>query len=228
MKGQFSVEFIIDVSIILVLVAFLVFFFSNFANANTIAATMSSVCSQVAQSINAVASSGGLSMVQSLPLLNTTGNEPYNISVSDGVIIIHLIQTSSKPLALIANTNTVSCGSNTRATANESFLMSNLAVFQNGTTINLAYLSGNYTIIVGSSRSSSTYPITIDGGGFVGNSSFSLLYPNGTSSIISYYQAQFVYNSTLLIASLSSGNYNFYLKELSNPLVSVSLPLVKS
>lgn len=231
MRAQFSVEFVLDVSFIIAIVAFIAVFFANTANINYGAASMNTICQQIAQTINAVSNSGGLTRIQHLNLLNLSGLQglqSYNVSISRGVIIIYLTTTSSKPLALITNTNIVSCGSDTLATANESFLASNLAVFKNQSAVDLAYLAGNYTFISGPTKSATTYPVTIDGGGFVGNASFSLLYPNGTEQVLKYYTAPFIYNSTALVGSLSTGNYNFYLTELSNSYIYVTLPLAKN
>ncbi len=228
MKAQFSLEFVLDVSFIIVIIAFLVLFFANFTNTNPTANAMNALCSQITQEIDLVSNSGGLSTVQYLNLLNTSSPQHYNISMSGGVVIIHVVSTSSKPLALVANTNTISCGADTLATANESFLLSNLAIFQNDSLVDLEYLSPNYTLIIGSSHSTSTYPVTIDGGGFAGNASFSLAYPNGTIEILHYETGPFAYNSSPLISALSAGNYVFSLTELSNPSISVTLPLAKS
>ena len=44
MRGQFSFEFVIDVGIALIIVAFIVVFFTSISNTNSRAVTMSGVC----------------------------------------------------------------------------------------------------------------------------------------------------------------------------------------
>lgn len=233
MRSQFSLEFVIDVSFVLVIVAFLVVFFATFTNTNQSTNVMNAMCSEISQSMNTVSNSGGLSTVQYLGLLNLSAGKMYNISVSNGIIIIQAVSVSSRAQALVANTNVVSCGADTMATANESFLSSNLAVYSNDSLVNLAYLSPNYTSISGSTKTIETYPLTLNGGGFSGNSSLSLTYPNGTTTVIAYKQQPFTFNvsdpsSPTCICNLQTGNYVFSLKELNNPSVYVTFPLSKT
>jgi hypothetical protein len=181
---------------------------------------MSNICVQIANGINTVVASGGLQVVSYIPLLNNTAFQNYNISVSDGVIVIYLLSSNGVPAALISNTNVVSCGANTLATANESFGLSNLAIYQNNSAVELAYLYGNYT--------NSAYPLNVHGGGFSGNTSLYLVYPNQARRLLAYETSPFSYNSAILIEGLPTGNYQFYASELSNSAVAVSLPFSKT
>ena len=220
MRSQFSIEFVIDVSFILVIIAFLIVFFVSFSNTHSSASSMSNICAQIANGINTVVASGGLPVVSYIPLLNNTAFQNYNISVSDGVIVIYLLSSNGVPAALISNTNVVSCGANTLATANESFGLSNLAIYQNNSAVELAYLYGNYT--------NSAYPLNVHGGGFSGNTSLYLVYPNQTRRLLAYETSPFSYSSAILIEGLPTGNYQFYASALSNSVVAVSLPFSKT
>jgi hypothetical protein len=70
--------------------------------------------------------------------------------------------------------------------------------------------------------------VTIDAGGFSTNASFSLTYPNGTTTLIAYEQQPFVYNTSMEINSLPSGNYIFSLVSVSNPSIYTNLPIAKT
>ncbi len=230
MRGQFSIELVIDVSFILIIVAFLVIFFSSFLNTNSSAVTMSSVCNQIALGINTVSSSNGFSSIQYIPLLNNTKQASYNISVSNGIVVIELVGTDGKPVsALVANTNVVSCGADTRATANETFGLSNLAAYQNeNSTLELAYLYGDYSepLIL----NNSAYPLTIYGGGFSGKVSLYLVYANGIATLLSDNESGkgFNYSSLSKIEALPTGTYQFYAQENLNSAIHVSLPFSKT
>ena len=221
MRAQSSLEYVLDVSVVIVIVAFLLTFFSAFTNPHTNAAVMSNLCSVIAQSINSVANGGGFSSVVYSPLLNMTTFRNYNISVSNGVVLIYLLSSTGKiPNALIANTNIISCGANTRLTNNESFKLSNLALYKYNNVVNLAYLYANY--------SSSNIPIELFGGGFSGNVTLYLAYPNSTMSFIATNPSPFSYNSTDAVAVLPPGSYSFYAQDSNNRGVHVILPFVKS
>jgi uncharacterized protein YpmB len=91
MRGQFSVEFVIDLSFVIGIVAFIAVFFANVANINYAAVSMNSICTQIAQGINSVSNSGGLSTVTDLDLLNMSnlqGVQSYNVSISKGIKIV--------------------------------------------------------------------------------------------------------------------------------------------
>jgi hypothetical protein len=220
MRAQFSIEFVIDVSIILVLVIFLIVFFSTFGNTHYNAAVMNSVCSEIAQGINLVTSSGSFPVVQYVPLLNDTAFNSYNISVSDGIIIIYLQPSGGRPASLIANTNVVSCGANTRNTDNESFGLSNLAIYKNSTGIAIAYLYSNST--------NNTFPTTVYGGGFPGGAVLYLKSPGGIMTTLAYELSSFVYTNATYIETLSAGSYKFYAQSEQDPSIKVALPFTKS
>ncbi len=226
MRGQFSVEFVIDVSFILIIVAFLIVFFASFVNTDPSVVTMNTMCNQISQGIDSASSSAGFSSTQYVSLINTTSQQFYNISVSNGIVIIELLGPNGKQPSLIANTNVVSCGADTRATANETFGLSNLVIYPNSSKIDLAYLYGNYS-------DDSAYPLTISGGGFSGNTSLYILYQNGTSSLLANYNPSeaasgFTYISLLKIETLPTGDYQFYAQEDLDNSIHVSLPFSKT
>ncbi len=223
MRGQFSIEFVIDVSFVLIIVAFLIVFFASFINTNSAAVSMNNICDQISQGINGVSSSGGLSSIQYVSLTNGTARQTYNVTVSDGIVIIYLLNSNGRSSALIANTNVVSCGADTRATANETFGFSNLAIYENSSNIELAYLYGNYS-------GNSAYPLSIRGGGFSGNASLYLVYSNGTSSLLNGTEPGkgFSYDSIALIQTLPAGSYQFYAEEGLDGSIHVSLPFSKT
>ena len=132
MRGQFSFEFVIDVGIALIIVAFIVVFFTSISNTNSRAVTMSGVCTLIADTINSVSNSPAPFSVDYLPLINETSFQNYTIQVSDGVIVIYLLQNSALPKSLVSNLNVVSCGADTKLTDTETFNFSNLAVAVKG------------------------------------------------------------------------------------------------
>ncbi|MCL5009883.1 MAG: hypothetical protein M1433_02825 [Candidatus Parvarchaeota archaeon] len=220
MNGQFSIEFVIDVSIILVLVIFLVVFFSTFGNTHYNAAVMNSLCTEIAQGINLAVSSNGFPVTQYIPAFNETPFNTYNISISNGIIIIFLESSGKTPSSLVSNTNVVSCGANTRDTANESFGLSNLAIYYNSTDVTAAYLYGNNT--------KDSFPTTVFGGGFPGATTLYLESTGRTPSVLAYEPSSFVYSNATLIDSLPPGQYEFYAQSEKNPQISVDLPFTKS
>lgn len=211
MRGQFSIEFLIDVSVILVIAAFIGIFFSQFLNPPNNATTMQNICSMVANSINSVSNYGGLSSVFYLPLLNLTQYGKYNISISHGIIIVANTNGNQR-------TNTVSCGSDTLATANESFTMSNLVLYSNGTIASAAYLYGNNGL---------SEPSQVYGGGFSSNVSLYLVEPNKTTIAVANESSTFTYTITLLLAGLPNGAYTLYARENAYPAITVYLPFSK-
>jgi hypothetical protein len=216
MRSQFSFEFVIDVAVALVIVAFLVVFFSSISNTNSKAVTMSGVCSLIADTINSVSNSPAPSSVDYLPLVNITSFQNYTISVSDGVIIIYLLHDGSIPSNLISNTNVVSCGADTTLTASETFNFSNLAVYRNSSVMTLAYLYANY--------STGFIPSFVYGGGFPSSVDFYISYPNGTTSLIKTEPSSFTYDIGLNTSFFTVGEYNLIAQSIQDPAVRVSLP----
>ncbi len=220
MRGQFSIEFVIDVSLMLVLVAFLVIFFSTLNDTHYNAAVMNSMCSEIAQGINIAASSTSFSLVQYVPILNNTIFKSYNISVSNGILIIYLQSVAGIPASFVANTNIVSCGTATRNTDNESFGLSDLAVYQNSTGIAIAYLYTNSSSIVS--------PATVFGGGFPGATLLYLESPGGVMTVLANEPSFFVYSNATLVNALPAGVYAFYAQNEQNPAIKVALPFTVS
>ena len=216
MRSQFSFEFVIDVAVALVIVAFLAVFFASISNTNSKAVTMSGVCSLIADTINSVSNSPAPSSVDYLPLVNITSFQNYTISVSDGVIIIYLLHDGSIPSNLISNTNVVSCGADTTLTASETFNFSNLAVYRNNSVMTLAYLYANY--------STGFIPSFVYGGGFPSSVDFYISYPNGTTSLIKTEPSSFTYDIGLNTSFFTVGEYNLIAQSIQDPAVRVSLP----
>lgn len=216
MRGQFSIEFLIDVSLVIILVGFLSVFLGTFTHTDTIVQTMSNLCSLTAQGINFVSNSAGFSAVRHVFLLNQTLTQNYNFSVSRGVIIVFLVPSSGIPSVLVSGTNAVSCGADTRLTANESFGLGNMAVYKNGTTINLAYLYAN--------KSQNGEPTELFGGGFSGNVTVYLTYTNGTTAPLVQQNRTFSYNVSTFVPLLPAGIYSFTAQQISEPQIYVSFP----
>ncbi len=211
MKAQFSIEFLIDVSVVLVIVAFISIFFSQFLNPPKNATTMQNICTIIANSINSVSNYGGLSSVFYMPLLNITQYNTYNISISHGIVIVSNTNGNQR-------TNAVSCGADTFATANESFLLSNLVLFSNGTIASAAYLYGNNGL---------SEPSQVYGGGFSSNVSLYLVEPNKTTIFVSNESPTFSYTISLLLGGLPAGVYTLYAKENAYPSITVYMPFSK-
>ncbi|MCL4399002.1 hypothetical protein M1293_00610 [Candidatus Parvarchaeota archaeon] len=215
MKSQFSVEFLIDVSIVLVLVAFLAAFFLSLSNTQQNAVYMNGVCSVIAQAINSVSNSVSPYTAVNLPISSISTSNNLNVTISNGIIITFLLINGKPASNLLANTNVVSCGADTRLTANESFLLSSLYIYKNSDIIDLAYLYANY--------STSLEPQEIFGGGFSSNVTLFLDYPNGTASNIGNEYPTFSYNATSIVQTLNPGVYAFSAKQVSDPNVMVEL-----
>ena len=216
MRGQFSFEFVIDVGIALIIVAFIVVFFTSISNTNSRAVTMSGVCTLIADTINSVSNSPAPFSVDYLPLINETSFQNYTIQVSDGVIVIYLLQNSALPKSLVSNLNVVSCGADTKLTDTETFNFSNLAVYKNSSITALAYLYANYSI--------GFVPSFVYGGGFTGSVNLSLAYPNGTTTLIKTEPGTFNYDIGQNTSLLGPGEYNLIARSNIEPEVFVTLP----
>ncbi len=213
MKGQFSFEFIIDVAFVLALIAFIAVFFTHISAGNPTISKMNSICYEIADSINSLASSNGFSTIQYLPLLTFTTFENYTINISNGIIIIY--QSSLYGGKLLAGQDLTSCGANTMLTENESFGLSNLALYTNSSNVALAYEYANY---------SDNLPSYINVGGFTGKVNLSLEYDNGTYSTLTVQNSPFTYFANTQSIALPSGAYNYVATSVSNPDIYVDLP----
>ncbi|MCL5976017.1 MAG: hypothetical protein M1580_00265 [Candidatus Parvarchaeota archaeon] len=213
MKGQFSFEFVIDVSFVLVLIAFIAIFFTHISAGNPTVSKMNSICYEIADSINSIATSNGLQTVEYLPLLQFTSFENYTINVSNGVIIIY--ESSLYGGKLLAGQDLTSCGANTMLTENESFGLSNLALYTNSTDIAMAYEYANY---------SDNLPNYLFIGGFTGKVNLSLDFSNGTIQTLAVSNSPFTYFANTKSIALPAGIYNYVATSVSNPNIYIDLP----
>lgn len=213
MKGQFSFEFVIDVAFVLVLIAFIALFFARISAGNPTVSDMNGICDEMADSINSMALSNNLQTVQYLPLLTFTKFENYTINVSNGIIIIY--ESSLYGGKLLAGQDLTSCGANTMLTENESFGLSNLALYSNSTYTALAYEYANY---------SDNLPAYIFVGGFTGKVNLSLDYQNGTTVTLAVKNSPFTYFANTESIALPAGIYDYVATSVSNPKVYVDLP----
>ncbi|MCL4398673.1 MAG: hypothetical protein M1322_00010 [Candidatus Parvarchaeota archaeon] len=213
MKGQFSFEFVIDIAFVLILIAFIAVFFAHVSAGNPTVSNMNGICYEIADSINSIAASNGLQTIQYLPLLTFTRLENYTINVSNGIIIIY--ESSLYGGKLLAGQDLTSCGANTMLTENESFGLSNLALYTNSTDIALAYEYANY---------SDNLPDYIFVGGFTGRVNLSLDFSNGTTATLAVQNAPFTYFANTKSIALPAGIYNYVAESVSNPKIYVDLP----
>ncbi|MGC8533029.1 MAG: hypothetical protein ACP5MV_00120 [Candidatus Parvarchaeum sp.] len=213
MKGQFSFEFVVDVAFVLILIAFIAVFFTHISAGNPTVSKMNGICYEIADSINSIATSNGMQTIQYLPLLQFTAFQNYTINVSNGVIIIY--ESSLDGGKLLAGQDLTSCGANTMLTENESFGLSNLALYTNSTNIALAYEYANY---------SDNLPNYIFVGGFTGKVNLSLYYANGTTVTLTQQNSPFTYFANTKSIALPAGIYNYVATSVSNPKIYVDLP----
>ena len=213
MRGQFSFEFVIDVSFVLILIAFIAVFFTHISAGNPTVSTMNSICYEIADSINSVSSSAGLHVIQYLPLLSFTSFQNYTINVSNGIVII--FEKSINGGNLLAGTNLVSCGANTMLTENESFGLSNLALYTNSSNIALAYMYANY---------SDNLPYYLSIGGFTGKVNLSLVFSNGTATTLTVHNSPFTYFANTKSMPLFTGVYNYVATSVSDSKIYAVLP----
>ena len=212
MRAQFSSEFVIDASIVVIVVSFLLLFFSPLLSQNTGSIYLSSACTEVADSVNTVADSNGASAIIYTPLLNETPFGYYNVTLSNGIITVYSNLSRY-------TTQLVSCGADTYRTGSESFLLSNLAVYSSGSTVGAAYLYG-------SSASSSVPPSVIYGGGF--QSSVTLYLVSAASYIKNYSESQsFSQSVSSEISTLADGSYAFLAVQNNNTRIRVLFPFSK-
>jgi len=206
-KGQFSVEFLIGVGIIIgISAALLVFFFPLASNTSSQQAQMNSLCTYISNGIDSVVSSTGSFSVYDLHILNSSYvYYPYNISLSKGVVVITY------------NKRSASCGMDTLNTSFESFNLSNLAIYRNNSTLSVAFMYGNNGLNV---------PSKVYGGGFPTTVSLYLRYSNGTSVLLAgSLSSNFVYNLNL---ALSPGYFSLYAVDNTFPQVNVVFPFTVS
>ena len=213
MKGQFSFEFMIDVAFVLILIAFIAVFFTHISAGNPTVSDMNGICYEIADSINSMASSNGFETIQYLPLLSFTKQENYTINVSNGIIIIYESQLYGGKL--LAGQDLTSCGADTALTENESFSLSNLALYTNSTNIALAYEYANY---------SDSLPDYLFIGGFTGKVNLSLEYSNGSATTLTVQDSPFTYFANTKSIALPAGVYSFVATSVTNPSIYVDLP----
>lgn len=213
MRGQFSFEFVIDVAFVLILIAFISVFFAHISSGSPTVSKMNSICEEMSTAINSISSSAGFNTIEYLPLLTYTSFQNYTINMSNGIIIIY--ESSLYGGKLLAGQDLTSCGANTMLTENESFKLSNLALYTNSSYIALAYEYANYT---------DNLPYYINIGGFTGNVNLSLEYANGTYSTLTVQSSPFTYLADTESIPLPAGAYNYVATSVSNPSIYVDLP----
>jgi hypothetical protein len=213
MKGQFSFEFVVDVSFVLVLVAFIAVFFAHISAGNPTVFDMNGICYEIADSINSMTVSNGMQTIQYLPLLKFTKFENYTINVSNGIIIIY--ESSLNGGKLLAGQDLTSCGANTMLTENESFGLSNLALYTNSIYTALAYEYANY---------SDNLPNYLFIGGFTGKVNLSLDFSNGTIKTLAVKNSPFTYFANTKSIALPAGVYDYVATSVANPRIYVDLP----
>ncbi len=214
MRAQFSFEFVIDVALALVVIGFLIAFFTSISSNNSDAGEMNGVCTLVANSINSVTEAGGLSTVVYLPLQNFTVYQNYTINVSKGVIIVYNYANKKIPSRFLAGQNIVSCGASTTATQNESFEPSDLALYQYNNSVSIAYVYANYT--------SNFYPYFVYVGGFPQNATLYLQYPNSTLLKLDDGMTPYIYDAYLYLPTLPAGAYTLVAKSDNNTAIMAS------
>ena len=116
---------------------------------------------------------------------------------------------------MLAGQDLTSCGANTMLTENESFGLSNLALYTNSSYTAVAYEYANY---------SDNLPNYIFVGGFTGKVNLSLDYPNGTAVTLLQQNSPFTYYANTKLVALPSGIYNYVAESVSNPKIYVDLP----
>ncbi len=214
MRAQFSFEFVVDVALALVIIGFIVAFFSSITTNNTAAGDMNGICSLIADSVNSVVNSGGLSATVYLPLQNMTAAANYTINVSNGVIIVYAYFNKKIPAKFLSGTNVVSCGANTRATANESFEPANLVLYANYSDVAIGYVYANY--------SANYYPYFVYVGGFYGKATLYLQYSNGTLLKLMDATSPYIYNANVGLPILTTGEYTLLVEADNNTALSAS------
>lgn len=208
MKAQLSIDFLIAISILIIIAGTLIVFFLPFTTPNYTQIKVDTVCSYISNSISSLAATPSNSSFIYIPLLESYGEGSLNVSISGKGIIVR-----SKGYAS-------ACASIPNSTANESFLTSNLWAYRlpNG-DIYTAYFYGG-----------ASSPNTIfSGGGFYPSASIYIVYPNGTATeIASSLTSPFTYNAGSVVATLKPGMYYFYAENTNYPKVKVSFPLFVS
>ncbi len=208
MKSQFSIDFLISLSIVLAIVAFLFLFIMPITfNNGSQQMQMYSICNYLSDSMNSVLSSYSNFSSYNLNLLNSGFTYyPYNVSISNGIIIIKY------------QNSIVSCAADASKMKSESFLFSNLNIYRNYTNISVAYLYGNDELGI---------PSIVYGGGFLKNVSLYLIYPNGTSTLLNNsLPTKFTYNFNISIKS--PGLYKFYAIDNYYHNINVEFPFTYS
>ena len=213
MRGQFSFEFVIDVSFVLIIIAFIAVFFTHISAGNPTVSKMNGICYEIADSINSLTSSNGFNTIEYLPLLSFTNFGNYTINLSNGILIIY--ESSLYGGKLLAGQDLTSCGANTMLTENESFGLSNLVLYTNSSYAALAYEYANY---------SDNLPYYINVGGFTGKVNLSLEYANGTYSTLTVKNSPFTYFADTGAIPLPAGAYNYVATSISNPSIYITLP----
>ncbi|MEM3191837.1 MAG: hypothetical protein QW292_07065 [Candidatus Parvarchaeota archaeon] len=204
-KGQLSIDFLVGVSILVIIVSVLVVFFLPFTHPNYTQLSIDNVCSYISSSISYLSATPSNSSFIQLPLL-----ESYQIGSLD-------INITGEETIVRSGGYSTACSSDAPLTANESFYTSNLWIYR---------LSGGGTYVAYFYQEGSGVTGVFAGGGFYPSASIYMTYPNGTvAEIASALSSPFTYNASATVSKLRPGDYSFYAEDTSYPQVKVSFPI---
>ncbi len=206
MKGQLSIDFLIAVSVLIIMARILIVFFLPFTTPNYTQITIDNVCNYISNSISYTASTTANSSFTYIPLIERYDKGSLNISIAGNTVIVR------------SDNYVIPCSTISNSSTKENFLTSNLWIYKlpNG-EVYTAYFYQKGNEVNG----------TFLGGGFYPSASVYMEYPNGTAvEVASSLTSPFTYNAGSLISTLKPGEYSFYAEDTDYPQVKVTFPLL--
>ena len=208
MKGQLSIDFLIAVSVLIIMASILILFFLPFTTPNYTQITIDNVCNYISNAISYTVSTTANSSFTYIPLIEMYNKGSLNISITDNTVIVK------------SNSYVIRCSTISNSTVKENFLTSNLWIYKlPAGEVYTAYFYQKSSGVTG----------IFSGGGFYLSASIYMVYPNGTTvEIASYLTSPFIYNASSLTSTLKPGEYSFYAEDMNYPQVKVDFPILVS
>ncbi|MGC8516727.1 MAG: hypothetical protein ACP5MT_02425 [Candidatus Acidifodinimicrobium sp.] len=206
MRGQLSIDFLIAVSVLIIIARILIVFFLPFTTPNYTQITINNVCNYISNAISYTASTTANSSFTYIPLIERYDKGSLNISIAGNTVIVR------------SDNYVIPCSTISNSSAKENFLTSNLWIYKlpNG-EVYTAYFYQKGNGVNG----------TFLGGGFYPSASVYMEYSNGTAvEVANSLTSPFTYNAGSLISTLKPGEYSFYAEDTDYPQVKVAFPLL--
>lgn len=204
-KGQLSIDFLVSVSVLVIVVSILTIFFLPYMHPDYTQISIYGACNYISSYISYLSDTPSNSSFIQLPLLENYQIGTLNVSIFGKDVIIR------------SKTSSTVCFSGVPLTVNESFGTSNLWVYK---------LPGGGTYVAYFYQEGSGVTGIFAGGGLYPSASVYITYPNGTSEeLVGSLTSPFTYDASSVVSELKPGEYSFYAEDTDYPQIKVGFPI---